>query len=638
MLSSHHLRHQTFKTKRLSHFLLLNPNRYLKPSKSFSSNQSLKPRIPKSLLHQIDSCETLEQLKQIHARSIASGLAYDHLILTKIAESFLNSRNLDYATRVFVRIREPGIFVRNALIRAYSSSETPSFAISIYNEMWTGDDVGPDNYTFPFVFRACANYSASEKGREVHGVIIRIGYDSDRFIRSSLLGFYAACLGIGDAKQVFDESTERDVVFWNAMIMGYARAGGALEAFQLFKEMEFGTMRPNEGTMLGLIVACAMTKDMGLGREIHGYVKKNVGSMIGVRVGASLIDLYVKCGNLNYAQKLFDEMPERNTIVWNSLICGYSRSGSPTRAIELFMEMHASNVRPDNFTISSILSACAQTGALNLGDWVRRYVEKNGISDVFVATALVDMYCKCGSIALAREIFDQMPSRNIATWNAILWGHALHGHAQCTLDLFHEMTKWGVKPDSITFLAILSACAHAGLVEDGCQYLDSMKDYYKIPPTVEHYGCMVDLLGCAGLLREAKELIEKMEIEPNIVVWGSLLSACSIHGNVEIGEQAAAHVFELDQMDGGSYVLLSNMYAVARRFDGVKAVREMMAERGVRKPPGCSMIEVGNVVHEFVVADKAHPRSEEIYLVLDELSRKLKVAGYVPMLAIDQDK
>ncbi|KAL5994860.1 hypothetical protein ACLOJK_024917 [Asimina triloba] len=607
-------------------------------SKCFRRHRSTRARAPQSLLHLIDSCKSLRRLKEIHAKSIASDLGYDHLILEKIARSFLNGGDFDYARQLFVRIRDPDVFIKNAMIRAYSSSGTPCIALSIYNEMRAGGETGHDNYTFPFVLRACANCGASEKGREVHGTIVSFGYESDRFIRSSLLGFYAGRVGVDDARQVFDESAEKDVVFWNAMIMGYARAERVSDAFELFKEMEFWKVKPNEGTISGLISACATSKDGMVGREIHGYAKKNVSSDW-VRIGASLIDLHAKCGNLEYAQKLFHEMPERNTVVWNSLISGYSRNGSPILSIKLFQEMHASNVRPDAFTVSSILSACAQTGALNLGDWVRKYIEKNHhISDVFVETALVDMYCKCGSIKKAREVFDAMHCKTLATWNAILCGHAQHGLAQCTLDLFHDMKKAGFRPDSITFIAILNACAHAGLVEDGYKYLDLMKNHYNFPPKVEHYGCMVDLLGRAGLLQEAKELIDKMDIEPNAIVWGALLSACSIHGNVEIGKLAAAHVFELDQADGGSYVLLSNMYALARRFDGVKAVREMMVERGVQKPPGCSMIEVGNVVHEFVAADKAHPRSEEIYPLLNELSRRMKISGYVPMLSSSQDE
>ncbi|OVA04610.1 Pentatricopeptide repeat [Macleaya cordata] len=330
-------------------------------------------------------------------------------------------------------------------------------------------------------------------------------------------------------------------------------------------------------------------------------------------------------------------MPEKNTVVWISLISSYSQNGNLRQAISLFRDMLDSNIRPDEFTISGVLSACAQMGALNLGNWVRRFAEKNRIWDVFVGTALVDMYSKCGEIEMAKEVFDSMLQKSVATWNSILSGLASHSKAQSTIGLFNEMEKSGAIPDSITFIAVLNACVHGGLVEKGSRYFDLMVNYYRIKPKVEHYGCMVDLLGRVGLLREAKELIERMEMEPNVIVWGALLSSCSVHGDVEIGEWAAQNVFQLDPMDGGSYILLSNLYAGARKFDRVKMVREMMAQRGVQKPPGCSMIEVGDVVHEFIVADISHPRSEEIYFVLDELCRKMKMAGYVPILALDQE-
>ncbi|KAF8378495.1 hypothetical protein HHK36_029837 [Tetracentron sinense] len=599
----------------------------------------MKIQNPKSLLSLIENCTSLQELKQIHAKSIIFGLAYGQFILNKIiTESLLSEEVLDYATRIFDRTHEPGIFIWNAMIKGYSSSETPIIAISVYNKMWVSKDVVADNYTFPFVFRACAKISASDKGREVHGVVLRKGYDSDRFVLSSLLNFYTVFGLTKDARKIFDEAEWKDVVFWNAMIMGYTRAGQVLKAFEIFKEMmELRNMKPNEGTMLGLISGCLVTKNLKLGREIHGYVRKEMDFTISVKLGSALIDLYAKCGNLDNARKVFEEMPEKNTVVWNSLICGYSQTGTPRQAIDLFREMHFMNVKPDRFTISGLLSACAQMGAFNLGNWVRQFAEKNRIWDAFVGTSLVDMYAKCGYIEMAREVFDGMPLRTVATWNAILSGYASHGQAKCTIDLFNEMENLGAKPDAVTFLAILHACAHMGLVEEGSWYFDLMVNYYRIAPKVEHYGCMVDLLSRAGFLREARQLIESMGIEPNVIVWGALLNACSIHGDTVIGEWAAHHIFELDPTDGGSYVLLANVYAAARRFDGVKAVRERMVENGIWKPPGCSMIEIGDVVHEFVVADKAHSKSDEIYLVLDELSKRLKMEGYVSMLDVDQE-
>ncbi|XP_068328160.1 pentatricopeptide repeat-containing protein At1g08070, chloroplastic-like [Pyrus communis] len=598
----------------------------------------MKSQVPKSLLTLIETCTSLQQLKQIHAKSVISGLSYNQFILIQITNSFLLPQSLNYATRLLIRTQEPSVFVYNSMIRAHSQSETPFVALSIYNMMRVQENALGDRFTYPFVLKACASESDMDKGREVHGVVVRIGFDFDRYLCTSLLNFYGVCGKIEGARQVFDEFTVKDVVFWNSMIMGYARNGMVFEACEVFREMvEDGEVRPNESAVLALISACTVSKNLKFGREVHGFLRKEVTFGSNVKVGAALVDLYAKCGCLDYAKRVFEGMPEKNAVVWNSLISGYSLNGLSKEAIDVFREMCCLDVKPDTFTISGLLSACAQMGAVNIGNWVRKFAEKNGLWDVFIGTSLVDLYAKCGSIEAARDVFDQMDKKTVATWNAILSGYASNGQAGSAIELFDDMRKSGVMPDSVTFLSILHACAHAGLVEKGKQYFDLMVKTYKIAPKVEHYGCMVDLLGRAGLLKEARKLIERMDIEPNVVVWGSLFNACSIHGDTEVGEWVAGHVFNLEAMDGGSYVLLANMYAAARRFDRVKAVREAMVNASICKLPGCSMIEIGDVVHEFLVADKTHPESEDIYTVLDELSNKLKMTGLMRLPALYEE-
>ncbi|XAR71018.1 hypothetical protein NMG60_11028094 [Bertholletia excelsa] len=593
----------------------------------------------KSLLSLIDTCVNLPQLKQVHARSILLGLTYNQFILTKLVTSFLSIKSLNYATRLFDRTNELNIFIWNAMIKSYSSSQSPIMAILMYNKMRVTEKVKADNYTYPFVFRACANAFALEKGREVHGVVVRTGLESDRYLHSSLLSFYTVCGDISSGRRVFDEFQEKDVVFWNALLMGYASKRMVLEALEVFgKMMEMEEVKPNEGTILSLISVSVVSKDLKMGGEIHGFVTKQVGLTKGVKLGAALIDMYSKCGHLDYARKLFVEMSEKNAVVWNSLISGYSQAGHVSQAIDLFREMCNSNVKPDKYTISALLCGCAQTGAFSLGNWVKEFAERSGIWDAHIGTCLIDMYAKCGFVMTARDVFDHIPGRerSIATWNAIISGYASHGLAEPAIEIFNEMRRSGARPDSITFLAVLNSCAHIGLIEQGKYYFNLMKDY-EITPKVEHYSCMVSLLGRAGLIKEARELITRMEMKPNAIVWGALLSACHIHGDVEMGEWAAGHIFKLDAMDGGSYVLLGNLFAAARQFNGVKAVREKMVEKDICKPPGCSMIEIDGTVHEFFVADKLHSRSLEIYAVLEELSMKLKMAGYVPMLSLDEE-
>ncbi|GFZ08313.1 pentatricopeptide repeat (PPR) superfamily protein [Actinidia rufa] len=298
----------------------------------------------------------------------------------------------------------------------------------------------------------------------------------------------------------------------------------------------------------------------------------------------------VEKGKEVHGVSVFDEFPEKD-VFWNAMIMGYAREGKVFETLGLFEEMlEVGEVKPNEGTL--------------------------------LGTALIDLYSKCGCLDDARKVFEEMPEKNVVVWNSLICGYSQVGSLRYATDLFREMCSSIVKPDRVTISALL-----------GCkQYFDLMK-YHKITPKIEHFGCMVDLLGCAGLLKEARELITRMEIEPNAIVWGSLLSACSI----EVGEWAAHNIFKLDAIDGGSYMFLGNLYAAARRFSGVKAVREIMVEKGICQPPGCSMIEIDDVVHKILVADKPHCRSLEIYTVLDELSPKLKMAGYVPMLALDED-
>ncbi|XP_047306653.1 pentatricopeptide repeat-containing protein At1g08070, chloroplastic-like [Impatiens glandulifera] len=598
----------------------------------------MRAGIYESLLVLIESCKTLQQFKQFHAKSTILGHSYTNIILKKLSPTLLSNESLDYASRLLSTTPEADIFIWNVIIKAYSVSPNPVMAIHTYNRMREKEKVMLDRYTCTFVLKACANLIAIDKGKEIHAVGVRQGLVFDRFSQNSLLNFYMVCGEFENARKVFDDFQGKDVVFWNSMINGYAKVGLIHEVLQVWREMMMTIIiKPSEGTIVGIITACIESKKFELGREIHGYVIKESTLSKQVKIGASLIDLYMKSGHLEYARRLFDEMPEKNTVVWNSLINGYCRAGCLSHAIDLFREMINSMAKPDQFSISLLLSGCAQDGAFNLGKWVRDYAISNGIWDKFIATSLLDMYAKCGFVQMAREVFDQMSysERTLATWNSIIAGYASHGFAEPALDLFIKMEESGMKPDSITFLTILHACAHSGLIDKGKQYFESMK-YKGVKLGVEHYGCMVDLLGRAGLVKEAKELIERMEMKPNVIVLGALLSASRIHGDIETGEWAAERIFEMDRMDGGTYVLLGNLYGANKRFAGSKeSIRMMMMERGVKKPLGCSLIEIGDCVHQFGASDMLHFRCNEIYSVLNDLSKKLKLEETCMVSLID---
>ncbi|OMO81938.1 hypothetical protein COLO4_23342 [Corchorus olitorius] len=348
----------------------------------------------------------------------------------------------------------------------------------------------------------------------------------------------------------------------------------------------------------------------------------------------SIIQAYVKVGSVDIARSLFDKMPQRDVRSWSSLIIGYVRCGKYKEALALFREMQklaGNDVKPNEFTMSAILSACARLGALEHGKWAHAYIDKCGIEiDVILGTSLIDMYAKCGSIEKARDVFTKLRlDKDVTAWSAMISGLAMYGHGEECLQLFSEMVKRKVKPNDVTFLGVLCACVHGGLVSDGKEYFRRMSEEFGITPSIQHYGAMVDLYGRAGLIDEAWDVINSMPMEPDVLVWGSLLSGSRMHGNIETCEVALRKLIELDPKNSGAYVLLSNVYAKTGRWLEVRQVRDLMETMGIKKLPGCSSVEMGGVLHEFFVGDDTHPESKEIYTMLDEIMKRLKMEGYV---------
>lgn len=348
----------------------------------------------------------------------------------------------------------------------------------------------------------------------------------------------------------------------------------------------------------------------------------------------SIIHAYVKVGLIDLARGLFDKMPERNVRSWSSLINGFVRCGKYKEALALFREMQmlaVNDVRPNEFTMSAVLSACGRLGALEHGKWAHAYIDKCGIKiDVVLGTSLIDMYGKCGSIEKARDVFSNLgPDKDVMAWSAMISGLAMHGHGDECLKLFSEMIKRQVRPNAVTFLGVLCACVHGGLVNDGKEYFRRMSKEFGIIPSIQHFGAMVDLYGRAGLIDEAWNVVKSMPMEPDVLVWGSLLSGSRMCGNIETCEVALRKLIELDPTNSGAYVLLSNVYAKTGRWTEVRRVRDVMEGRGIKKVPGCSLVEMGGVLHEFFVGDDSLPESREIYMMLDEIMKRLKLEGYV---------
>ncbi|XP_010545581.1 PREDICTED: pentatricopeptide repeat-containing protein At2g22410, mitochondrial [Tarenaya hassleriana] len=613
------------------------------------------------LLSLLERCKSLFHLKQIQAQMIVTGLILDAFASSRlIAFSALSeSRNLDYCREILEGLENPNPFSWNVAIRGFSDSESPGEAVLLYKEMLRNGGCRPDNFTYPVLFRVCAELGLNRLGYMILGHVFKLGLDFVVHVHNASIHMLASCGEMENARKVFDESPVRDLISWNSLINGYVKIGEAEKAIRVYREMEAEGVKPDEVTMIGLVSSCAQLENLNLGREFYGYIKEN-GLNMTVPLANALMDMFCKCrdidearrifdkmekktivscttmivgyarsGMVDVARNLFDGMEEKDVVLWNAIIGGFVESKRARDALALFHEMQTSTTKPDEITMIHCLSACSQLGALDLGIWIHHYIKRQSLDlNVALGTELVNMYAKCGNIAKALEVFHEMPVRNSLTYTSIIGGLAVHGHAQAAITYFKEMVDSGINPDEITFLEVLSACCHAGMVEAGRDYFSQMKSRFNLEPEVKHYSCMVDLLGRAGHLEEAEKLIESMPMEADAVVWGALFFACRVHGNVVSGRKAAEKLLELDPGDSGTYVMLGSMYGEANMWEEARRVRRMMQERGVEKIPGCSAIEVNGVVSEFIVRDKSHPQSVTIYGCLDRLGRHIETVAY----------
>lgn len=439
---------------------------------------------------------------------------------------------------------------------------------------------------------------------------------------------------------VFDEIPQKNVVSWTSMITGYVQNGCSVDALSLFKEYLIGERESDEGddsvrldsvAVVSVLSACSRVSSKSITGGVHGFVRKR-GFEDDLAVGNTLLDAYAKSGLLGESRKVFDGMVVRDEVSWNSIIAVYSQNGLSAEALRMFCNMVADeSVCYNEVTLSAVLLACAHSGALQAGKCIHDQVIRMGLEEnVIVGTSIVDMYCKCGRVASARRAFDRIKDKNVKTWTALVAGYGMHGYAKDALQVFYEMIRAKINPNYITFVSVLAACSHAGLLDEGWHWFKKMEENFKIKPGVEHYGCMVDLLGRSGFLNKAYDLIKEMKVKPDFVVWGSLLAACRTFKNVELAEFSAKKLFELDSSNCGYFVLLSNIYADAGRWKDVERMRILMKDLGVVKPPGFSLVEIKGRVHVFLVGDKEHPQHEQIYAYLQILALKLQEIGYVP--------
>lgn len=612
----------------------------------------------------IDQCTDIMQLKQIHAHMLHTSLFCDAYAASKLLTAYaLSSFSCPrYAHSVFNQMPQPNLYCWNTLIRAYASSSDPTQSLKIFLHMLCSCSELPNEFTFPFVLKAASQLKVLHFGNALHGMVIKASLASNLFILNSLIYFYGSNGAVGLAYRVFNNIPGKDIVSWNAMINAFTQGGFPEKALLLFEEMEMKDVKPNVITMVGVLSACAKKLDLEFGRWICSYIERNEIAM-DLTLNNAMLDMYVKCGAIGDAQKLFDRMPEKDivswttmlnghaklgnydeahlifdaiphkgTAAWNALISAYEQNGRPKDALSLFQEMLLSkNAKPDEVTLVCTLCACAQLGAIDMGRWIHVYIKKHGINlNCHLRTSLIDMYAKCGDLKKAMDVFCSVERKDVYVWSAMIAALAMYGQGRPALDLFSSMLEANIKPNAVTFTNILCACNHTGLVNEGKHLFEQMEPLYGVVPQIHHYVCMIDIFGRAGLLDKAASFIENMPIPPTASVWGALLGACSFHGNVELAELACQNLLELDPGNDGAFVLLSNIYAKAGKWDQVSNLRKFMRDSGIKKEPGCSSIEVKGIVYEFLVGDNSHPFSQKIFSKLDEISEKLRSVGYKP--------
>ncbi|KAM0906189.1 hypothetical protein ACQ4PT_016882 [Festuca glaucescens] len=467
-------------------------------------------------------------------------------------------------------------------------------------------------------------------GRQLHGRLLVSGLGSDTVLATKLVDLYAARGQVGHAHCLFDGMPKRNVFLWNMMIRAYAREGPQEAAVQLYRGMAEHGVEPDNFTYPLMLKACVALLDLETGREVHERISDTRWGE-DVFLCAGLVDMYAKCGCMDDARAVFDGIAMRDVVVWNSMIAAYGQNGWPMEALSLCRDMAKNGVRSTIATLVSTISAVANAAALPRGRELHGFGWRRGFGQQDkLKTSLVGMYAKSGWVQVACILFDQLTKRELVSWNAMICGYGMHGHADKALKLFNKMRVEAlVTPDNITFVGVLSACNHGGMVKEANYLFGLMVDVYSIKPTVQHFTCLVNVLGHAGRFEEAYDLIKGMSMKPDSRIWGALLNGCKIHKNVELGELALQKLIELEPGDAGNYVLLSNIYAQSGKWEKAAMVRKLMTNRCLKKIIACSWIELKGKTHGFLVGDASHPISDEIYVELERLEGLVSDAGYV---------
>ncbi|CAI0475855.1 unnamed protein product [Linum tenue] len=555
-------------------------------------------------------------------------------VVNSLLSFYAKVGRVESARKLFDELPQRDVVSWNSMISGYVANGGSEEGLEVFKLM-VSSGVEIDLASAVIVLSACASCSDLSLGRSVHSFGIKLHFNKETKFCNILLDMYSKCGDLAAASRVFEKTSEQSVVSWTSMIQAYSRSGLFHDAIRLFHEMTSSGTKPDIFTLSAVLHACASSGSLESGKSVHNYITEQ-GLEPNLFVCNALMDMYAKCGSMEDASLVFSQMPVKDIISWNTIIGGYTKNDLPNEAVHHLATMVSGKWEPDGRTISCILPACASLSALNMGRQIHCYVLRNGhhlSDDRHIANALVDMYIKCGALVLARSLFDTMiPSKDLVSWTVMIAGYGMHGFGKEAIRAFEEMRREGIKPDGVSFISVLYACSHSGLVNEGWRFFNIMQKECKIEPSLEHYACMVDLLSRSGKLQMAYEFIKGMPIKPDATIWGALLCGCRIHHDVKLAERVAEHVFELEPENAGYYVLLANIYAEAEKWEEVKKLRVKIGRRGLKKHPGCSWIEVKGKVHVFVAKDGSHPEVRKIEALLRKVREGMKKEGFSPKL------
>ncbi|GAV72028.1 PPR domain-containing protein/PPR_1 domain-containing protein/PPR_2 domain-containing protein/DYW_deaminase domain-containing protein, partial [Cephalotus follicularis] len=580
----------------------------------------------------------------VHAHIIKSGTHKDVVVMTSLINVYVKCGTIEDARKVFDKLRGRNSIGWTIMITGHVNNSLPELAVRVFQEMLEAGAY-PTNYTLAIVLNACSSMNSIKLGGQIHGYIIKYKIDYDASIGNTLCSLYSKFGKLEYSVKAFQAIREKNVISWTAIISACGDNGEAAKGLKFFFEMLCEDVEPNAYTLTSVLSLCCTMPSLCIGAQIHSLSIK-LGLQMNIPLRNSIMYLYLNCGWVDEAQKLFNGMEAVSLVAWNAMIARHAQMidmenddlsayHRGNEALNIFLNLNSSGKKPDLYTFSSILTVCSRLVALEQGEQIHAQALKSGyLSDVVVGTSLVNMYNKCGSIGAASKAFVEMSTRTMISWTSMITGFAQHGLTQEALNLFEDMRLAGVRPNQITFVGVLYACSHAGMVDESLSYFTMMQKEYKIKPVMDHFLCLIDMFVRLGRLDEAFEVIKEMDFEPNDVIWSNLIAGCTSQGNTDLGLYAAEQLLKLKPKDTETYVMLLNTFISAERWKDVSLVRELMKEVKVDKLKDWSWISIKDKLCSFKPSDRLHSHSAEIYM-LEKLLEEAKSLGYEPLESLE---